>query len=290
MRWAIPACWKLRAEQSWWEVATRLAGDGLSSNCLTQDLAHLIARQGRDIVDAGSGKSTELLVECGIQPFRIDRCRGFDDDMDLFLAAVVLHGEQTDAANAKELAQPILDGRRGNLLSSHIDDVGDASLQRHAPVRSHDGQIAGIEEAVLEEGPRRRFVIEIAGRPACGADPHSPDFAGRHGTIGFVDDLDHAAGHEPVPAVVLGSVQGSEGDDAGLSGSKLIEETRCNAGLGLVDLGPGHSSAADSELHRIVARERTCGRGQDGGEHCRVEHRVGDSGAQAPGTVRALAR
>jgi len=28
------------------------AGDGLSANCLTQDLAHGIARQGGDLVDA----------------------------------------------------------------------------------------------------------------------------------------------------------------------------------------------------------------------------------------------
>ena len=60
----------------------------------------------------------------------------------------------------------VLFGRRGNLLSSHIDDVGDASLQRHASVGSNDGQIAGVEEAVLEESLRRRFVIEIAGRSA----------------------------------------------------------------------------------------------------------------------------
>src|SRR5262249_42624393 len=85
--------------------------------------------------------------------------------MDLFLAAVVLHGKQANAVEAKELAQPLLDGRRGNLLSLHIDDIGDASLQRDTAIGSHDREIAGIEEAVPEKGPRRRFVIEVAGRP-----------------------------------------------------------------------------------------------------------------------------
>jgi hypothetical protein len=55
---------------------------------------------------------------------------------------------------------------------------------------------------------------------------------------------------------------------------------RRNAGLGLLNLGPGHGSGADSELHRIVARERVSGRGQNGGEPCRPEHRVGNSWAQ----------
>ena len=65
---------------------------------------------------------------------------------------------------------------------------------------------------------------------------------------------------------------------ADLSGSEPIEEAFCNAGLGLVDLRLGHRSAGDSELHRIVTRERICGRGQDDGEHDRDEHRMGKSG------------
>ena len=67
------------------------------------------------MVDETQVKSAEFwdLVECGSQLLRIDRRRGFDDDMDFFLAAVVLHGEQTDAADAKELTQPILDGTPG---------------------------------------------------------------------------------------------------------------------------------------------------------------------------------
>src|SRR5579863_6336539 len=159
--------------------------------------------------------------------------------MDFFLAAVVLHGEQTDAADAEELAQPILDWGQGNLSPLHIDDVGKASLQRHAPVGSDDGQIAGVEEAVLEEGSRRRFVIEITGRPACGAAPHPPDRSDRHGAVKFVDDLDHATGREPLPAMVLGSLQRSEGDAADLSGSEPIEKTFCNTGLGLLYLSLG---------------------------------------------------
>ena len=132
---------------------------------MTQDLAHRIARQCLDKVDAGSVEPAELLIERNSQPFRIDRRRGFNNDMDFLLAAVVLRGKQTDAADAKQLAQPILDGRRRNFASLHIDDISDASLQRHAPVGSHDSQIPGIEEAVFEEGPRRRFVMEIAGGP-----------------------------------------------------------------------------------------------------------------------------
>jgi hypothetical protein len=186
------------------------AGDGLSANCLTQDLSHGIASQGCDLVDVAQLKSAEFLdlVECGSQLPRIDRCWGFDDDMDLFLAAVVLRREQTDAADAKELTQSILDGRRGNLLSSDIDDVSDASLQRDAPIGSDDGQIAGVKEAVLEECSRRRFVMEIAGWPACCAYPHPPGLARRHGAIGFIYDLDHAAWYELVPAIVLRIIQG----------------------------------------------------------------------------------
>jgi hypothetical protein len=81
------------------------------------------------------------LVEYGSQLLRIDRCRGFDDDMDFFLAVVVLRGEQTDAADAKEVTQAILDGRR-------------------VPIGSGDGQIAGVKEAVIEEFSRRRFAME----------------------------------------------------------------------------------------------------------------------------------
>src|SRR5262249_61895481 len=104
-------------------------------------------------MDAASVKSTDFLFECGNQSFRIDRFRGFENDMDLFLAAVVLHGKQADAVEAKELAQPLLDGRRGNLLSLHIDDIGDASLQRDTAIGSHDRQGAGIAKAVTEQSP-----------------------------------------------------------------------------------------------------------------------------------------
>ena len=129
------------------------------------------------------------------------------------------------------------DGR--NLISLHIDDVGKASLQRHAPVGSDDGQIAGVEEAVLEEGSRRRFVIEIVGRPAFGADPHPSNLSDRHGAIEFVDDSDHATRREPLPTVVLGSFQWSEGDAANLSGSEPIEETFCidRSGPALLEFG-----------------------------------------------------
>ena len=211
--------------------------------------------------------------------------------MDLFLAAVVLRGEQTDAADAKELTQSILDGRRGNLLSSDIDDVSDASLQRDAPIRSDDGQIAGVKEAVLEECSRRRFVMEIAGWPACCAYPHPPGLARRHGAIGFIYDLDHAAWYELVPAIVLRIIQGGEGDDTGLGRSDVIEETRGNAGLGLFGLHSGYSSASNSDLQRIVARERIPGRGQNVVEFSGVEYRMCNSGNPTTlGTVRALAR
>jgi hypothetical protein len=261
-------------------LSCSLVGNDLSPNFLAQDFAHLIARQGRDIMDAESVTSTEFLVECGNQAFRIDRFRGFEDDMDLFLAGVVLHGKQADAVEAKGLAHPLLDGRRGNLHSLHIDDIGDASLQRDTAIGSHDREIAGIEEAVPEEGPRRRFVIEVAGRPPCSADPHLPDLADWDRAIRCIDDLDHAAGHESMPSLVLWSVQRGECDEASLSGNEIVEEMRRNAGLGLVDLGPGHGSGAYSEPHRIVARERADGRGQNGGEECREKHRVGNSWAQ----------
>src|SRR5262245_44897121 len=230
--------------------------------------------------DAASVKSTEFLFECRNQAFRIDRFRGFEDNMDLFLAAVVLHGKQADAVEAKELAQPLLDGRRGNLESLHIDDIGGASLQRDTAIGPHDREIAGIEEAVPKEGPRRRFVIEVAGRPPCGADPHLPDLADGYWAIRCIDDLNHAAGHESMPSLVLWSVQRGECHDAALSGNEIVEEMRRNAGLGLLDLGPGHGPGADSELHRIVARECAGGRGQNGGERCRGKHRVGNSWAQ----------
>src|SRR5262249_15603163 len=68
--------------------------------------------------------------------------------------------------------------------------------------------------------------------------------------------------------------------EAGLSGSEIVEEMRRNAGLCLVDLGPGHGSGADSELHHIVARERAGGRGQNGGEPYWEKYRVGNSWAQ----------
>lgn len=186
------------------------AGDDLSANCLTQDLSHGIASQGCDLVDVAQLKSAEFLdlVEYGSQLLRIDRCRGFDHDMDFFLAAVVWHGQQTDAADTEELTQPILNGRRGNLFSSYIEDVRDASLQCHATIGSDDGQIARVKEAVLEERARRCFVKEIAGWPACCAYPHAPGLARRHRTIGFVYDLDLAAWYEPVPAMVLRSIQG----------------------------------------------------------------------------------
>src|SRR5262249_17482762 len=200
--------------------------------------------------------------------------------MDLFLAAVVLHGKQTDAVEAKDLAQPLLDGRRGNLESLHIDDIGEASLQRDTAIGPHDREIAWIEEAVPEKGPRRRFVIEVAGRPPCGADPHLPELADWDRVIRCIDDLDHAAGHEPMPSLVLWSVQRGECDEAGLSGSEIVEVMRRNAGLCLVDLGPGHGSGADSELHHIVARERAGGRGQNGGEPYWEKYRVGNSWAQ----------
>src|SRR5262249_19821469 len=164
----------------------------LSPNFLAQDLADFIARQGRDIMDADLLKPTEFLFEYGNQGFRIDRFRGFEYNMDLFLAAVVLHGKQADAVEAKERAQPLLDGRRGNLESLHIDDIGDASLQRDTAIGSHDREIAGIEEAVPEKGPRRRFVIEVASRPPCGADPHLPDLADWYRAIRCIDDLNHA--------------------------------------------------------------------------------------------------
>src|SRR5262245_23005750 len=92
-------------------------GNYLSPNFFAQDLAHVIARQGRDIMDAGSVKSTEFFSDCGNQAFRIDRRRGLENDMDLFLSAVVLHGKQADAVEAKGVAQPLLDRRRGNLVS-----------------------------------------------------------------------------------------------------------------------------------------------------------------------------
>src|SRR5262245_43908670 len=261
-------------------LSCSLAGNDLSPNFLAQDFAHLIARQCCDIVDAASVKSTDFLFDCGNQAFKIDRFRSFEDDMDLFLAAVVLHGKQANAVEAKKLAQPLLDGRRGNLLSLHIDDIGDASLQRDSAIGSHDREIAGIEEAVPEEGPRRRFVIEVAGRPPCSADPHLPDLADWYRVIRCIDDLDPPAGHESMPSLVLWSVQRGECHDAALSGNEIMEEMRRNAGLGLLNLGLGHCSGADSELHRIVARERAGGRGQNGGEHCRVKHRVGNSWAQ----------
>src|SRR5262245_65654388 len=102
--------------------------------------------------DAASVKSTEFLFECRNQAFRIDRFRGFEDDMEHFLAAVVLHGKQADAVEAKELAQPLLDGRRGNLDSLHTDDIGDASLQRDTAIGSHDRAIAGIQAALPAQG------------------------------------------------------------------------------------------------------------------------------------------
>src|SRR4051812_1098216 len=77
------------------------ARDGLSLNRMTQDLAHRIARQGLDKVDAGSVEPAELSIERNSQPFRVDRRRGFNNDMDFLLAAVVLRGKQADAADAK---------------------------------------------------------------------------------------------------------------------------------------------------------------------------------------------
>src|SRR5262249_30130968 len=172
----------------------------------------------------------EFLIECGNQAFRINRFRGFEDDMDLFLAAVVLHRKQADAVEAKDLAHPLLDGRRGKLVSLHIDDIGDASLQRDTAIGSHNREIAGIEKAVPEDGPRRGFVIEVAGRPPCGADPHLPDLADWYRAIRCIDDLNHAAGHESMPSLVLWSVQRGECHDAALSGNEIVEETRRNAG------------------------------------------------------------
>src|SRR5262249_38737490 len=98
--------------------------------------------------------------------------------------------------------------------------------------------------------------------------------------IRCIDDLDHAGGHESMPSLVLWSVQRGERHEAALSGNEIVVEMRRNAGLGLVDLGPAHGSGADSEPHRIVARERVGGGGQNGGERCRVKHRVGNSWAR----------
>src|SRR5262245_19024031 len=184
-------------------------------------------------MDAASLRFREFLIECGNQAFRINRFRGFEDNMDLVLAAVVLHRKQADAVEAEDLAQPILDGRPGNLVSLHMDDIGDASLQRDTAIGSHDREIAGIEEAGPEEGPRRRFVIEVTGRPPCGADPHLPDLADWYRVIRSIDDLNHAAGHEAMPALVLWSVERGECDDTNLSGNEIVEEMRRNAGLGL---------------------------------------------------------
>ena len=82
-------------------IAGHFAND-LSPNFLAQDLAHLIARQGRDtdIMEAAL-EPTEFFYECGNQGFRIDRFRSFEDNIDLFLAPVVLHRKQADAFAAR---------------------------------------------------------------------------------------------------------------------------------------------------------------------------------------------
>jgi hypothetical protein len=53
-------------------IAVHFAND-LNPNFLAQDLAHVIARQGRDTMDAASAKSTEFLFEYGNQAFKIVR-------------------------------------------------------------------------------------------------------------------------------------------------------------------------------------------------------------------------
>ena len=60
--------------------------------------------------------------------------------------------------------------------------------------------------------------MEIAGRPACCAYPHPrrscPSARRRSATSSTISTM--AAWYEPVPAMVLRSIQGGEGDDAGL--------------------------------------------------------------------------
>jgi hypothetical protein len=80
--------------------------------------------------------------ESGAAIRRVAKLEAFDAGVQLFLASLVLHGEQADPADPQRLEQPGLDRRRQDLMATDIDHVSGAALLPSSPKQGGRGAIS----------------------------------------------------------------------------------------------------------------------------------------------------
>ena len=145
-----------------------------------------------------------------------------DDRRHRLHPARMRQADHRDLGDFGQAVDRLLDLAAGDVLASCLDHVLFAVDDSDVAVRVHGGQVAGMEPAALEGGPRALVVVEIAQHQVRRAVNDLAHLARRHVAHGIVDDprldVEHGAPAGARPSqLLLGTQHGRERRDLGLA-------------------------------------------------------------------------